>query len=322
MFTYMTFMKPASLKIAFIGIFALSIAAHAQVRTMEKVRFLALGDSYTIGQSVTVSERWPVQLIDSLRAKGIECYDPVIIATTGWRTDNLSNAIQNSGRTDYNLVSLLIGVNNQYQGKTPESYAPEFYSLLDRAIQLADGNPNHVFVVSIPDYGYTPFGKGNQPSITAGINAFNSVNKSITEARGITYIDITEISRQGLDKPELVASDGLHPSGKMYTEWVKLILDNLIVEKMITGTEPKPTPALTLFPNPTHSSITLENLPHTTTHYQLTLRDTTGKSVLQKTLTVTDGRAVVDIQTLAAGAYFYELSGNGIRLTTGNFVKR
>ncbi|HMV09518.1 MAG TPA: GDSL-type esterase/lipase family protein [Cyclobacteriaceae bacterium] len=315
-------MKLRSLKFACAGMFALSIAANAQVRSMEKVRFLALGDSYTIGQSVSTNERWPVQLIDSLRARGFACYDPTIIATTGWRTDNLSDAIEGSIlRHDYNLVSLLIGVNNQYQGRTAESYAPEFYSLLDKAISLAGGNLNHVFVVSIPDYGFTPFGKGSQSYITAGINAFNNVNKSISEARGITYIDITEISRQGLDKPELVASDGLHPSGKMYTEWVKLILDNLIVENVVTNTDQKETKAITLFPNPGSSSITIDNLPATAKEYKLTLRDTTGKVIAQKVLTATDHKAVLDISTLSNGVYFYELAEKGVKLKSGKFVK-
>lgn len=305
-----------------MGVLTLCTAANAQVTTREKVRFLALGDSYTIGQSVTVSERWPVQLIDSLRAKGFMCFDPAIIATTGWRTDNLSDAIENTGlRNDYNLVSLLIGVNNQYQGRTAESYAPEFYALLEKAISLAGGNKNHVFVVSIPDYGFTPFGKGNQPNITAGINAFNNVNRSISEARGVTYIDITEISRQGLEKPELVASDGLHPSGKMYTEWVKLILAELVVTGVVTDTESDPSNTITFFPNPASSAITFTNLPGAK-EYQLTLRDTTGKTVVQKLLKPAANQAIVDTHSLPNGTYFYELSGNGVRVKAGKFVKR
>jgi lysophospholipase L1-like esterase len=314
-------MNLRSLKLLSVG-FAISFTAMAQVRTVEKVRFLALGDSYTIGQSVAISERWPVQLIDSLRAKGVACFDPVIIATTGWRTDNLSDAIQTTSRSDYNLVSLLIGVNNQYQGRTAESYAPEFYSLLDRAIALAGGDPRHVFVVSIPDYGFTPFGKSNQPAITAGINAFNNVNKSICEARGITYIDITEISRQGLQKPELVANDGLHPSGKMYTEWVKLILANLAVERLVTSTDTKALIDISVFPNPAYSRVSIDNLPEGVSDVQLTLRDTTGKLVLQKLLTPTNRKAVIDIQSLLQGVYFYELSSKGAKLKTGNLLKR
>lgn len=204
----------------------------AQIHIEEKVKFLALGDSYTIGQSVAGSERWPVQLIDSLRVKGLSCFDPQIIATTGWRTDNLKAAIQRAKLpNDYNLVSLLIGVNNYYQAGNSKTYSKEFEELLEIAITLAGGNKDHVFVVSIPDYGYTSFGKDNQAEITIGINEFNSINKSISQNKGIAYIDITGISRQGLIDPSLVANDGLHPSGKMYTKWTNAILNNLLLHK-------------------------------------------------------------------------------------------
>jgi lysophospholipase L1-like esterase len=120
----------------------------------QDVKFLALGDSYTIGESVAEDERWPVQLARMLWSKGIRCADPMIIATTGWRTDQLKQAVVNAKlKPDFDLVSLLIGVNNQYQGKTPESYAPEFEALLTMAIHYAKGNKENVFVVSIPDYG-------------------------------------------------------------------------------------------------------------------------------------------------------------------------
>jgi lysophospholipase L1-like esterase len=194
----------------------------------EKIRFLALGDSYTIGESVPVSDRWPVQLADSLNQRGIDCAEPTIIATTGWTTDNLKHAIAKTKlKPDYNLVSLLIGVNNYYQGKSILNYTPEFQELLNMAIQLAGGNKSRVFVLSIPDYGYTPFGKDNQESISAGVDAFNEVNKSIADKLGVKYFSITDISRRGLTEPDLVAPDGLHPSGKMYSEWVKKILTDI-----------------------------------------------------------------------------------------------
>lgn len=193
----------------------------------DSVKFLALGDSYTIGESVPVNYRWPVQLADSLHHRGIDCSQPKIIATTGWRTDDLKKAMSRAKlKPKYNLVSLLIGVNNFYQGRTADEYAPEFEALLKRAIQLAGGKNTSVFVLSIPDYGYTPFGKNNQENITAGIDAFNAVNKSISEKLGVKYYSITEISRRGLGEPDLVAPDGLHPSGKMYSEWVNLILSD------------------------------------------------------------------------------------------------
>jgi lysophospholipase L1-like esterase len=196
----------------------------------EEVKLLALGDSYTIGESVALSYRWPMQLVDSLQKRGVDCLQPKIIATTGWRTDNLKQAISRTKfKEEYNLVSLLIGVNNYFQGKTVESYAPEFEDLLKRAIQLAGGDKSSVFVLSIPDYGYTPFGKENQQKITEGIDAFNAVNKSISDKYGVKYYNITDISRRGLEEADLVASDGLHPSEKMYSEWVKVILSDITV---------------------------------------------------------------------------------------------
>ncbi|HEY9048710.1 MAG TPA: SGNH/GDSL hydrolase family protein [Ohtaekwangia sp.] len=197
----------------------------AQLQIVEPVKFLALGDSYTIGESVSPNERWPVQLLETLHKEGIDGTAPRIIATTGWRTDDLKRAITEAHlKPEYTLVSLLIGVNNYYQGKSAESYAPEFEELLHTAIQLAGGIKSHVFVVSIPDYGYTPFGKEKQAFISQGIDDFNAINKSIAEKLGITYIFITDISRRGFTEPDLVATDGLHPSGKMYSEWVEQIL--------------------------------------------------------------------------------------------------
>jgi lysophospholipase L1-like esterase len=125
------------------------------------------------------------------------------------------------------MVSLLIGVNNQYQGKSVESYTPEFEELLNMAIAFAGGDKSKVFAVSIPDYGFTPFGKEKQEKITKELNEFNRVNKKITDQKGIRYFNITDVSRKGFEDPELVTNDGLHPSGKMYAEWVKIILAGL-----------------------------------------------------------------------------------------------
>jgi lysophospholipase L1-like esterase len=206
-------------------VFMMSVSANAQLRIPQKIKFLALGDSYTIGESVSEFERWPALLIDSLLKHGFECEAPKIIATTGWRTDQLKDAIKNASLVDdYTLVSLLIGVNNQYQGKSASSYKPEFEELLKTAIKLAGGNKLHVFVVSIPDYGFTPFGKSKQGEITKAIDLYNSINRSVTEKAGVTYVPITDISRKGFEQPELVAHDGLHPSGKMYALWVDRIL--------------------------------------------------------------------------------------------------
>ena len=218
----------------------LLVSFHGMAQTLtvrEEVKLLALGDSYTIGESVAASSRWPVQFVDSLQKRGVDCLQPRIIATTGWRTDNLKHAISKTKfkkNEEYNLVSLLIGVNNYYQGKSAESYAPEFEELLKTAIQLAHGDKSSVFVLSIPDYGYTPFGKENQQKISEGIDAYNSVNKSITEKYGVKYFNITDTSRRGLSEPDLVAADGLHPSEKMYSEWVEIILSDI---KVITQNE-------------------------------------------------------------------------------------
>lgn len=193
-----------------------------------KLNFLALGDSYTIGESVAENERWPNQLANAFREKGINMADPKIIATTGWRTDDLKNAIiRENPDKNFDYVSLLIGVNNQYQGKSAASYAPEFEELLKMAIAFADGKKERVFVLSIPDYGFTPFGKEKKESITKAIDEFNNVNKSIAEKYDVRYFDITPISRKGFENPSLVANDGLHPSGKMYSEWVRVILKGL-----------------------------------------------------------------------------------------------
>ena len=192
---------------------------------MTQMKFLALGDSYTIGEAVAQDERWPVQLVEALRKRQIYFADPEIIATTGWRTDELSQAIsERRAAPDYDMVSLLIGVNNLYQGRSLDEYAKEFEALLISAIKLAKSNRRNVFVLSIPDYGYTPFGKDKQEEISRATDSFNEVNRRLTLSHGVSYFDITGVSRDGLKKPELIASDNLHPSGLMYSEWVRIIL--------------------------------------------------------------------------------------------------
>jgi lysophospholipase L1-like esterase len=195
---------------------------------VQPMKYLALGDSYTIGESVKEEERWPNLLVETLNQNGWRIEKPTIIATTGWRTDNLKGAIEQAHlKAEYDLVSLLIGVNNQYQGKSSKEYAIEFEELLKTAIRLAKGKKQHVFVVSIPDYGFTPFGKSKQEVITKAIDEFNEINAQITYRYGVKYFDITEISRDGLYDASLVASDGLHPSAKMYAYWVELMAKDL-----------------------------------------------------------------------------------------------
>ncbi|MFA0965032.1 SGNH/GDSL hydrolase family protein [Roseivirga sp. BDSF3-8] len=188
-------------------------------------RYLALGDSYTIGESVPATGRFPIQLTDSLRERGFEIATPRVIATTGWTTGNLLTALgQEQPNGNYDLVTLLIGVNNQFQGRSLEEYEREFRELLDMAIGYAMGNKDRVIVVSIPDYGYTPFGAGRQEQISRGVDQFNEANRRITDSMNVAYVNITPISRNGLDRPELVANDGLHPSAIQYSEWVELLI--------------------------------------------------------------------------------------------------
>ncbi len=195
------------------------------------LRFLALGDSYTIGESILEDERWPVQLVAGLRAQGRNIEDAQIIAQTGWTTDELAAAIVAANpQGPYDIVSLLIGVNNQYRGRSQTEYREQFVDLLNQAIAFADGEPTKVFVVSIPDWGVTPFAaRQDSEAIGAEIDAFNAINRAEAEKAGVVYIDITPISRRAPDEPELIADDGLHPSGKMYAEWVAL-MEPIVIE--------------------------------------------------------------------------------------------
>jgi lysophospholipase L1-like esterase len=222
----------------FISLF-LAVNGFAQIiKVMEPVRFLALGDSYTIGQGVTADNRWPNQLVAELGRQGYDVEELKIIAQTGWTTSSLQNAInQQMPLNGYTLVALLIGVNNQFQGGSIDTYTVQFEDLLQQAIVLAGNNPQHVFVLSIPDYAYTPYGNGN-PLISAGIDLFNGVNRLITSTYNIRYIDITPISRLGLSNPYLIADDGLHPSGAMYRLWVEEIVK--YIEKEVGYSENPP----------------------------------------------------------------------------------
>ena len=186
--------------------------------------YLALGDSYTIGQSVAEAERFPNQTAALLRAQNILINDPKIIAATGWTTKNLIDALNSATlQNNYDVVSLLIGVNNQYQGRNIDEYKNEFTLLLNRAIQYAGNRPTHVFVLSIPDYSVTPFaGSYDKVKIAAEIDQFNAENKKISLMAGVNYLDITPISRE--PDPALIASDGLHPSGKQYKRWADILV--------------------------------------------------------------------------------------------------
>ena len=191
----------------------------------QPLRILALGDSYTIGESVAEDERWPNQLAAMLSEKNIQT-DVTIIARTVWTTSELWQGIQaDPPRGRYYLVSLLIGVNNQYRGYDINKYRDEFRFLLEKAIEYAGGKPEHVILLSIPDWGVTPFASGrDRDKIANDIDAFNLINLDESKKMGVHYVDVTLVSREALNDPGLVAGDGLHPSGKMYAEWAKLVL--------------------------------------------------------------------------------------------------
>ena len=196
-------------------------------------KILALGDSYTIGESVCETCRFPEQLKDSLMAnfETDKSFELKVIARTGWTTTNLINAINNETvNEDFDLVILLIGVNNQYQKKSFSIYESEFPQLVNTAIKKAKNNKNHVIVVSIPDYAYTPFGQGNQ-NISTDIDTYNTFAKNYCISNNITFVNITDITRMGLDNPELVASDGLHPSKLAYSKFVERLLP-VAIEKL------------------------------------------------------------------------------------------
>ncbi|MFT3763607.1 MAG: SGNH/GDSL hydrolase family protein [Pseudoxanthomonas sp.] len=191
--------------------------------------YLALGDSYTIGEGVAEDGRWPAQLAKALRGEGVVLADPHVLARTGWTTDELDAAIDDAEPSfdEYDLVSLLIGVNNQYRGRPPAEYREQFAALLDRAIGFAGGRAHRVIALSIPDWGVTPFAarESRDPArIAAEIDAFNAAARATCEAAGVAFVDITPVSRARGGEPRMLVEDGLHPSAAMYAEWAKLAL--------------------------------------------------------------------------------------------------
>ncbi|WP_243652147.1 SGNH/GDSL hydrolase family protein [Mariniflexile fucanivorans] len=201
----------------------------------KKYKILALGDSYTIGQSVCETCRFPEQLKSKLEnniANSEISLD--VIAQTGWTTTNLQTAINsNNPSNDFDLVTLLIGVNNQYQNKAFSIYEAEFPQLLSKAIALAKGKSSKVIVISIPDYAYTPFGQSssNSGTISQQLDLYNNFAETYSKENNVTFINITDITRNGLSNPELVASDGLHPSQLAYSKFVERLLP-LAIEKL------------------------------------------------------------------------------------------
>jgi lysophospholipase L1-like esterase len=298
----------------------------AQNLTIESpLRFLALGDSYTIGQSVPVNERWPVQLSDSLLTRGFITDTLSIIATTGWRTDNLINAIRNHNleHKQYNLVSLLIGVNNQYQGHPFSQYVSEFPALVDSAIRYAGGDKSHVFIVSIPDYAYSPFGQqsSNPGQISEQIDQYNDFNKHIADSLQITYFDITPISRLGLLHPEYVASDGLHPSGIQYREWVNLM--SAFIDNELTGInsdENQNDLEVKIDPNPTNGEILID-IPEVINPQAVSIEmySLSGQLVLEQN--ISERHFKLSISRFPDGLYLLKIS-SGAKQTVRRIIKR
>jgi lysophospholipase L1-like esterase len=200
-------------------------APHTTALTTE-LRYLALGDSYTIGEAVDEAGRWPMQLARLLRMEGVLVGDPRIIATTGWTTDELDAAITAAEPLgEHDFVTLLIGVNNQYRGRDVEEYRTQFAALLWRAIGFARNRPGRVLVLSIPDWGVTPFAAQSgrdARQIARELDAYNAAAREVCAQRGVAFVDITAVSRARGAEPAMLAGDGLHPSAAMYTEWTRL----------------------------------------------------------------------------------------------------
>jgi lysophospholipase L1-like esterase len=183
-------------------------------------KWLALGDSYTIGQSVAAADRFATQTANQLKLAGINIDEPDYIATTGWTTTNLANAIATQNPAKHDVVSLLIGVNDQYQTHDTSGYRQRFTALLNTAIQLANGKTSNVFVLSIPDYSVTPFAAGSDTAkIRKELDWFNAINLDVTNSYAIAYLDITPGTRLAKNNPYLLAYDGLHPSALEYRNW-------------------------------------------------------------------------------------------------------
>lgn len=199
------------------------------VKEKPSYSYLALGDSYTIGESVNENDRWPVQLSKKLNAIGIAFSAPEIIAKTGWTTDELKTGIDNQILNyPYDWVSLMIGVNNQYRNRPIENFKEDFETLIDLALSFNGNNKKRLFVLSIPDWGKMPFAKNrNQEQISREIDDFNQVIYEICALKEVLFIDITPLSRRVENHPEWIGSDGLHPSGLQYTEWVNEILTHI-----------------------------------------------------------------------------------------------
>ena len=191
-----------------------------------KESYLALGDSYTVGESISKKHAWPKQLVDSLKKRNIFLSEPRIIAKTGWTTDELKKAINDSSLDyPYDWVSLLIGVNNQYRGRDLDEFKLQFESLLFEAIAFSGNRKERVFVISIPDWGSMPFAKDRDPNkIAIEIDNFNQIIYEVCAFENIKFIDITPITRNIYSNPNWIAKDSLHPSKEQYSKWVEKMI--------------------------------------------------------------------------------------------------
>ncbi len=207
----------------------ISSKAFMQTKTFN---YLAIGDSYTIGESVPPSKNFPNQTVALLKKAGITIEEPTIIAKTGWTTDELQEQLSRTRlAVPFDFVTLLIGVNNQYRGRSADEYAKQFEELLQEAIGYAGGNVKHVIVLSIPDWGVTPFAEGRErKQIAKEINLYNSINERISKQYKVHYINITPFTREAVTDKTLVAKDGLHPSAKDYARWAEKVKEVMAKE--------------------------------------------------------------------------------------------
>ncbi len=219
-----------------VGMTSCAMPVPAIGGTPASLSYLALGDSYTIGESVAVDARWPQQLASALRSRQVPVGDPRIIATTGWTTDELNDAISAAQPLGhYDFVSVLIGVNDQYRGHPLPAYKQRFAPLLERAIGFAGGRADRVLVMSIPDWGVTRFGRESgrdTAQIAQELDAYNGAARAICVAHGVAFVDITGVSRLHGAEPAMLAGDGLHPSAAMYALWTQAALP--VAQRLLT----------------------------------------------------------------------------------------
>lgn len=213
-------MKPALFEAGFLNL----------CMTKHIFSYLAIGDSYTIGEAVPLYESFPYQAVQFLREAGVHFHAPEIIAKTGWTTFELAGHIMHSKLNEhYDFVTLLIGVNNQFRGLSTTDYKTDFEFLLRKAIHLAGEKPDHVIVLSIPDYGLTPFAKKmDARKISSAIDHFNEINLAVSKQYHVNYLNIAESTRKVGQDESLVAADGLHPSGKEYANWATLLSKKVV----------------------------------------------------------------------------------------------